>query len=325
MKRLLLFFVLAGALAAQNAPNCNQQNAILSSATTGPVYNATSVKCVAWTFAYFSEGFTGVSVQVEAAPDVAGVPGAFVIVPASAIATGTNPLTSLTYGSMTINGYFPWLRINLTTATGTGFINYTFIGNSYVGPASSIASGAGVAANVNVADFGGAAVALGQAAMAASMPVVVASDQSSLKVNGPDANGVAPTKAPVLVAGSDGTNVRTIKVYSTNFQPVIAVPPGTTCTMLTQVSVPLQAVPTATTTLLAATTCVVFLEIANTTSGALTITIADLQGSPVSFLSAFSIPANSQLLQPLYGLPFTSGFTWKASGSGLTGGLVGFQ
>lgn len=321
MNRFLLLFALASAAVAQNAPNCNQQNAILSSATTGPNYNATSVKCVAWTFSYYSEGFSALSVQVEYAPDVAGAPGAFAIVPSGNI-VGTNPLTNTVSGSLTVNGYFPWLRVNLTTVTGMGFINYTLIGNAYVGASSQISAGGGVATNVNVTGIGGV---LGQQTMAASAPVAIASDQSSLKVNGPDANGAAPTKSPVQVAGFDGTDVRQIRVYPNTFQPVVAVPPGTTCTYLTMVSVPLQTIPTSTTTLISGTVCPTFLDITNTTAGSLTITITDLQGSPVTFLNAFAIPANSQLLQPLYGLPFTSGLTWKASGSGLTGGLVGFQ
>jgi hypothetical protein len=168
---------------AQSAPNCNQQNAILSASGTGPNYNATSIKCVAWTFSYFANGFSALSVQVESAPDNNGVPGAFTIIPAATsttqgVAIGAQPLTTTTFNSITIRGFFPWLRVNLTSATGVGSLNYTLIGNSYIGPSSSV--------------------------------VAPAAASSSSIVFGPDAPGVVPTQNPIQDSGFDGTNVRRI-------------------------------------------------------------------------------------------------------------------
>jgi hypothetical protein len=165
--------VIAGVASAQSAPNCNQQNAILTAAGTGVNYNATSVKCVAWTLSYFSQGFSAVSIQIESAPDVAGTPGAFTVVPAANVTLGTNPLTSLVSGTLTIAGYFPWLRVNLVTATGTGSVNYTLIGNSYVGPSSQVTAVAGSVA-------------------------------TTVKAIGPDAPGAATTQNPVQESGVDG-------------------------------------------------------------------------------------------------------------------------
>ena len=50
----------------------------------------------------------------------------------------------------------------------------------------------------------------GQATMAASQPVTIASNQSSIPVAGTAANGAAVSGNPNLIAGSDGTNARTI-------------------------------------------------------------------------------------------------------------------
>lgn len=186
MKRfLILLSVFTGLTFAQNAPNCNQQNnIILATATAGASFNATSVKCVAWTFSYFSEGFSALTVQVEYAPDAGGTPGTWAVIPVgNLVSVGTAPLTlpltNTVSNNLTINGYFPWMRVNLTAATGTGFINYTLVGNSYVGASSQVTSSA--------------------------------SGSTSSTVNGPDASGSPATKAPVLTAGNDGTNVRTIK------------------------------------------------------------------------------------------------------------------
>jgi len=79
---------------------------------------------------------------------------------------------------------------------------------------------------------------VGQKAMAASVPVVIASDQSAVsvsqsgtwtiqqgtppwKVEGTDADGAAPTENPVLTAGQDGTNVQTFKTDTIGRQEVI--------------------------------------------------------------------------------------------------------
>jgi hypothetical protein len=68
--------------------------------------------------------------------------------------------------------------------------------------------------------LGSTAPTVGQKAMAASLPVVVASDQSAIPVSqdappwavkGTDADGAPPTESPVLGAGWDGTNVRRVK------------------------------------------------------------------------------------------------------------------
>lgn len=65
--------------------------------------------------------------------------------------------------------------------------------------------------------FGATSPTVGQKAMSASLPVVVASDQTAIPVSqhsppwaveGTDANGGAPTENPVLIAGWDSTNVR---------------------------------------------------------------------------------------------------------------------
>jgi hypothetical protein len=55
------------------------------------------------------------------------------------------------------------------------------------------------------------------------------------------------------------------------------------------------------------------------------VTVTDNQGTPINDLLTFSIPAYSQVIQPLWGLPFTTGVKWTASGAGVTGGMTGFQ
>ena len=87
----------------------------------------------------------------------------------------------------------------------------------------------------------------------------------------------------------------------------------------------LAAVPTSATVVFSATTCVVAIVMNNTTGASLTVTVTDNAGTPINDVLTFSIPANSQLIQPLYGMAFTSGVKWTASGAGVTGGAIGYQ
>ncbi len=73
--------------------------------------------------------------------------------------------------------------------------------------------GGGVGSDVNLIEVGGASIALGQAAMAASLPVVIASDQSAIPITGSitaSNPSVGPTGDPVpaeatLLGVDDGT------------------------------------------------------------------------------------------------------------------------
>jgi hypothetical protein len=86
-----------------------------------------------------------------------------------------------------------------------------------------------------------------------------------------------------------------------------------------------QAVPTANTALTPATSCVLAVMITNTTASPQTITVTDGQATPVTVLSAFSIPGNSEVTLPFYGSQMTSGIKWTAGAVGLTGTVVAYQ
>lgn len=88
----------------------------------------------------------------------------------------------------------------------------------------------------------------------------------------------------------------------------------------------LAAVPTSSTLLTsAATACVVVVLLNNTNGSAATVTVTDNTATPINDILTFSIPANSQLIQPLYGVAFNLGVKWAASGTGVTGAVVAYQ
>jgi hypothetical protein len=112
-------------------PDC-QFTFTASAAAPGIAHANKGPQCASWRFTYYSAGFTGVSIQVEAAPDVAGSPGAWAVVPLAAVSeascfptgcTAGNPTLADQSGTFVVRTYFPWIRVNLTAATGPGFIS----------------------------------------------------------------------------------------------------------------------------------------------------------------------------------------------------------
>jgi hypothetical protein len=146
--------------------------------------------CTSWTLAYQVNTFTAVSVVVEATADNNGVPGTWGTF-AGTVTSGANPSTASPQGLATIVGFAPWIRINLASTTGAGGVSGVLYGYKTGPIGGATSSGA-----VNIDSVGGTAITLGQKTMAASFPVVVASDQTTFAVT----PGVAVTP------GDGGTN-----------------------------------------------------------------------------------------------------------------------
>lgn len=143
------------------------------------------------------------------------------------------------------------------------------------------------------------------------------------RVSGPVASGQTQSGGPVASGGVDsGGLVRNFHV--TNLGDLGIFPASNGCGT-TPFNAALQAVPTSSTAIASATTCAWMIFLANTTASALAVTLTDNQGSPVTALPAFSIPGNSTLIHQLWGMKFTSGIKWSATGAGVTGAIVGLQ
>jgi hypothetical protein len=140
---------------------------------------------VYWALEYWTNGASGVSVKLEGASDSAGAPtGSYTALTA---ATGSsNPMTGTAQGAAILCcDYYPWIRVNPTTFSG-GTRSMIVRVYGWKAPTNPSAGG-GATSNVNISQFGGVSVTLGQKAMAASMPVVLPSDQSAIPVT-PAAN-----------------------------------------------------------------------------------------------------------------------------------------
>lgn len=141
-----------------------------------------NLACDTWNVTYASSGFSGVSVILQGAANNAGVPGSYGtgFSVQQSIVTGSNPMTNTTGGFLWVVGYSPWVRIAAGTLTGSGVIN-------------------GAAYGWRIPSSGNSGGGSGGCVGTASTPCIVA---------GPDAAGAAPTKNPVQIAGSDGTDLR---------------------------------------------------------------------------------------------------------------------
>lgn len=75
-----------------------------------------------------------------------------------------------------------------------------------------------------------------------------------------------------------------------------------------------------------AATCVFTLFVSNTTGSAVTLTVKDKAVTPNTYISSFSIPANSNIVLPLWGVKLTGGITLIAgTASALQAQVVGLQ
>jgi hypothetical protein len=163
--------------------------------------------CTTWNLSFTSVTLTNATVTLQSAPNTAtGVPGAWVTYANQTVINGTNPLSiaaTPAAGFAWVVGYNPWVRVLLTIAGGpaAGVVD----GAAYGWRIPSAGNSAVATQNVNIVS------PLGQATMAASIPVVIASNQSSLTVQGTNFTGTPATLFPVLTGGRDSaSNVEAI-------------------------------------------------------------------------------------------------------------------
>jgi hypothetical protein len=134
------------------------------------------------------------------------------------------------------------------------------------------------------------------------------------------------TTATATGNGVVNAGVQRVAIASDNTAFVVNTVPKTSCGNTLATGSQLAAVPTSSTLVTsAATACVVAIIMNNTTGAALTVTVTDNTGTPINDILTFSIPPNSQLIQPLYGTAFNLGVKWLAGGAGVTGAVVAYQ
>lgn len=207
------WFGLDGAFAQSStriAPDCSvpfKFTATGRAPANGFAAGSSQTGCVGWVVVYNATGFSALSLRLESASDSSGVAGSWGAFSGSSVTlTGcgsTNPMTATTQTCLSINGYNPWVSVNLTTVTGTGSITGFLYGCRIDNCAAlfQAAGGGGVTSDVNLKQVNGHTTEEG-------------GTNGSLAVGGQAASGAADAGNPLKVGGSNGTNDYNLKVDS---------------------------------------------------------------------------------------------------------------
>lgn len=182
----------------RGVPDCQIFFTLTSSSTASVNLDNRTNGCTVWTATYnnFASGFSALTFTVQsAAQDAAGTgPGTWGTF-SGTVVTGTNPIATTTQAYIQLTGYNPWVRVLISGLTGSGTVSGTIYG--WKSNPADAGGGGGGTQDVNVVQWGSVATTLGQKAMAASVPVTVASDQSAVKSqlqinNGAGNNNLSP-------------------------------------------------------------------------------------------------------------------------------------
>lgn len=136
MKRAFLVFCFlvcsaVGALAQQSvipAPECRIDKRFTATGTSAELDNRER-GCTDWTVTYSVSGYSAVSLSLQDAPDSADAAGTWEDWSGTIVA-GSNPATDTSRGSILASDFFPWVRLKLNSATGTGYVDVHLKGST---------------------------------------------------------------------------------------------------------------------------------------------------------------------------------------------------
>lgn len=98
--------------------------------------------CNYWTLYTAPSGYSAINLTIQGAQDNNGVAGTFNNWAADTILLGTHPVTSANASNVQANVYFPWVRVTLNSATGSGRVQGVLLGYRHTfAPVQAIESG----------------------------------------------------------------------------------------------------------------------------------------------------------------------------------------
>jgi hypothetical protein len=162
-----------------------------------------------WRVTYYVNGFSGVSVALQDAPDSNGTPGTWVNFAGTITSGYSNPSTTTPEGSISATGYYPWVSVTLGSATGAGTVRGVLYGCKE--PGCSIA-GPGGGGGGGGSGCAGTIMTPCQTGVdnAGTTEPTAGDSAGDTYVVGPTAVGSALSKNPVSIGASDGTDVRAV-------------------------------------------------------------------------------------------------------------------
>jgi hypothetical protein len=184
-----------GQSTVQRVPDCAVRTYIFTTTGVTADVDNTATNCNTWKMDYTAVGFSAISMQFEAAP-AATIAGSGAVTPGTYVAwggtitNGVNPViispgagsTRFTdTSSSSTQGYFAaFVRVNLSSITGTGTVKVSIYGWRGAADPNTTGGGSGTGC------------------------------PNPCPVIGPDAVGAAPTHPPVQLGSFDGADVRRV-------------------------------------------------------------------------------------------------------------------
>lgn len=126
---------------AQGVP-CTLSGTLTTTGTSIVIDNRRT-GCYQWRVTYSSVGFSALSIQLESAPDNAGVPGSWSAFTGSTVVTdGSNPSTDTSFATIGVHSTASFVRLNLSSVSGSGTLTYQVWGANSTSVASLGSGGA---------------------------------------------------------------------------------------------------------------------------------------------------------------------------------------
>ena len=205
--------------------DCVVQFNITTSGGTSPTtggFDNRRIGCNSWQISYANNGFSVISLAIQEAPDSSGTPGSWGTLTGT-LTFGVNPNTNITGASSLVQSYgtnfAPWVRVALTSATGSGSVVGILLGYRAAGSAGTSST---VTSNVTITG------PLGQSPMASGVAVTLPNNQTAGCTRATPVN-LASSGNTVLVAGSASKQIYICEIqFATGSAEDVKLTEGTT-------------------------------------------------------------------------------------------------
>lgn len=146
IKSSCLFYIWSALIAVDlYGQDCTINFTLTVSGATAPAAGLDNRRqgCNSWQISYANNGFSAITLAIQEAPDSSGTPGTWGTLTGTAV-FGVNPNTNTTGASALIQSYgtnfAPWVRVALTSATGSGSVVGALFGYRAAGTAGTSSS-----------------------------------------------------------------------------------------------------------------------------------------------------------------------------------------
>ena len=139
-----------------NPPDCSQSSIFtrVQSGQSLPTISGSGNGCVGFRLTWYSTTFTGYTIALQGSQDNS----TWANIDSSLVQEGTNPTSwtsSTKSNTIVVRAYFPWVRINVSSVTGTGNLYTTLYGYKGTSAQWDVNGGGGSSVSITAAGRGG--------------------------------------------------------------------------------------------------------------------------------------------------------------------------